>query len=139
MAAVVRITQDSAALKALVASRDGPVGQDLIRRANLVVNRAKQLCPVDKGRLRASITWELVVGGQQWPLVARVGTNVEYARYVHDGTGIYGPRGAPIRPVRAQWLVFTPRGSNSPVFARQVRGVRGRPFLTDALPVALTA
>lgn len=49
-----------------------------------VVNRAKVLCPVDTGRLRDSITWELgTVGGLP---AARIGTNVEYASYVETGT-----------------------------------------------------
>jgi hypothetical protein len=68
--------------------------------------------------------------------VARVGTIVHYARFVHDGTGIYGPKHAPIRPKKSRWLVFTPKGQKSPVFARSVRGMPGTPFLRDALPAA---
>lgn len=50
---------------------------------------AKGLCPVDTGRLRNSITHQ-VVGGEK---AVYVGTNVEYARYVefredvHHATG----------------------------------------------------
>jgi HK97 gp10 family phage protein len=49
-----------------------------------VTNLAKQLCPVDTGRLRNSITWEL--GTIMGLPTARVGTNVEYAPYVELGT-----------------------------------------------------
>lgn len=42
---------------------------------------AKQLCPVDTGNLRASLTYENV-GKYQ----AIVGTNVEYAEFVELGT-----------------------------------------------------
>ena len=43
---------------------------------------AKGLCPVDTGRLRNSIT-HTIDGDEK---VAIIGTNVEYARYVHEGT-----------------------------------------------------
>lgn len=49
-----------------------------------VVNMAKVLCPVDTGRLRDSITWEL--GLTMGLPTARVGTNVEYAPFVELGT-----------------------------------------------------
>lgn len=42
----------------------------------------KQVTPVDTGRLRNSIT-HIVNGGEKY---VAVGTNVEYARYVHQGT-----------------------------------------------------
>ena len=52
-----------------------------IEKAALTLERnAKQKCPVDTGKLRASITTE--VGN----LEAEVGTNVEYAPYVEFGT-----------------------------------------------------
>lgn len=125
---------DGPALAALLRSERGPVAQDLLRRGLRVQNRARQLCPVNTGRLRNSITVELViVGGIP---VVRIGTNVEYARWVHDGTGVYGPLRRPIRPRRAKVLAFTPRGSSQTVFATQVRGTPGRPFLRDALEAA---
>lgn len=43
---------------------------------------AKGMCPVDTGRLRNSITWALDAGGNR----VFVGTNVEYAYSVHEGT-----------------------------------------------------
>jgi HK97 gp10 family phage protein len=43
---------------------------------------AKCLCPVDTGRLRNSITHEVVTGEE----AVYVGTNVEYAPYVELGT-----------------------------------------------------
>lgn len=109
----------------------GPIVRDLERRATAVVNGAKRRCPVNTGRLRASITKEVIIDSNS--PVARVGTNVEYAIFVHNGTGIYGPRGTPIVPRVSRFLVFTPRGSSDKVFARQVRGIRPRPFLKEAL------
>lgn len=43
---------------------------------------AANLCPVDTGRLRNSITHTIDADGK----AAIVGTNVEYALYVHEGT-----------------------------------------------------
>ena len=45
---------------------------------------AKRACPVDTGRLHNSITHE--VDGCGSGIKAIVGTNVEYAQYVEDGT-----------------------------------------------------
>lgn len=54
--------------------------QDIEKAALTLEKNAKQNCPVDTGKLRASITTE--VGN----LEAEVGTNVEYALYVEFGT-----------------------------------------------------
>lgn len=62
--------------------------KDALEESCLLVERdAKIFCPVDQGQLRASITHE--VDGD----TGAVGTNVEYAPYVHQGTGIYASDG----------------------------------------------
>lgn len=62
--------------------------KDALEESCLLVERdAKIFCPVDQGQLRASITHE--VDGD----TGVVGTNVEYAPYVHQGTGIYASDG----------------------------------------------
>ena len=43
---------------------------------------AKELCPVDTGRLRNSITHETAAGEK----AVYIGTNVEYAQFVEGGT-----------------------------------------------------
>lgn len=72
------------ALRELFESPSGEVARDLQRRALQVERAAKQLCPVDTGRLRSSITNEIGQDGEG--LVAVIGTNVEYAPYVELGT-----------------------------------------------------
>lgn len=58
-----------------------------LKKSCLMVERdAKQLCPVDTGRLRSSITNE--IEGE----VGRVGTNVEYAKFVELGTNKMSPQ-----------------------------------------------
>lgn len=63
-----------------------------MENACLIVERqAKQDCPVDQGFLRASITHEVELSTRE--LVGRIGSNLEYAPYVHNGTGIYAVDG----------------------------------------------
>lgn len=50
---------------------------------------AKKECPVDDGTLRADITSAI----DKDKLEAIVGNNVEYAPYVHQGTGIFAKEG----------------------------------------------
>lgn len=96
---------------------------------------ARQYAPVDKGTLRGSITAEVTPEPARRRVRGRVESRLPYAIYQELGTGIYGPRGAPIRPKRARRLVFKPKGSNEFVFARQVRGAPPQRYLTRALAV----
>lgn len=114
---------------------NGIIARDMLRRGYKVEQKAKELCPVDTGRLRASIALERKMRNDV-PIVI-VGTNVNYAMYVHEGTGIYGPKGARITPKNGKYLVFVPKGQKNKVFARSVSGVRPRPFLAHALKAAL--
>jgi HK97 gp10 family phage protein len=79
-----RIVFDQGALHALLESENGEVAKDLLTRALKVERAAKRLCPVDTGRLRASITHEMAEDSRG--LVAVVGSDVEYAAYVELGT-----------------------------------------------------
>ena len=133
MAAKASVRIDQAALRRLLTSQQGPVAAELTRRAIRVQNDAKRRCPVDTGRLRSSVSHELRQSTRG--LLARVGTNVSYALDVHEGTGIYGPRRRPIRPKRAKVLRFKGRGGRI-VYTKQVKGMRPRPFLRDALGAA---
>lgn len=89
---------------------------------------------VDTGRLRDSIK-AVPIMRRNSP-GSRIGTNVKYAILVHNGTGIYGPRGARIKPKTKRYLRFVPKGGNRFVFAKSVKGMRPNPFLVDALAAA---
>lgn len=121
---MARIRLDRADLRRVI--RDASA-RELRTAGRQVVNRAKVLAPVDTGRLRASIEGQL---NRTWTLRPRftVGSNVEYAPYVHDGT-----RPHVIRPRNAQALRFQVGGRV--VYARVVNhpGTRARPFLDRAL------
>lgn len=56
------------------------VSQELERTAHRIERQAKELAPVDTGDLRRSITTD---GGR---LAYEVGTNLEYAEYIEEGT-----------------------------------------------------
>lgn len=101
------------------------------------VNAGKRNCRVDEGKGRASITG--VVTTTPSAVRGRVGSPLDYMLYQHEGTGIYGPRGTPIRPVHRKFLRFEVKsgkaaaGRRPVVFAKQVRGVVGDKFLLRAL------
>ena len=93
---------------------------DFLEKACLMVERdAKILCPVDDGTLRASITHE--VDGKE----GRVGTNVEYAPYVHQGTGIYTAGGR-----KTPWVYSVQSGKYAGV--HYTHGQRANPFFRRA-------
>jgi hypothetical protein len=56
---------------------------------------------------------------------------VEYAKWVHDGTGTYGPKRRRITPKNSRFFVFEGRNMKT----RRVRSIEGQesnPFLTKA-------
>lgn len=85
------VVLNPAAVHEMLNSRRGPVGKDLTKKAIKVTSGAKRRCPVKTGRLRSSIRWDLMEDGKG--LFARVGTEVEYAAAVHNGTR--GRKGQP--------------------------------------------
>lgn len=120
--------------------------KDLYRRGLKVQTRARILLSgggaghpkrVDTGHLRSSIQVQIRQYGAG-KVAIRIGTNVKYARWVHDGTGIYGPRNRLIRPKKAKVLRFSGRryGKTGYIYARHVKGMRGNAFLEDALIAA---
>lgn len=125
-------------LEQLLNSPSGPVAKDLMRRGLKVASAAKQNLNrtprrVNTGALRADIHPEL--GTVNGKIALRVGTGKKYAAWVHDGTGLYGPRHAVIRPKTKKALRWHGK-TGKVVFARYSRGMRPNPFLRDALRAA---
>lgn len=125
-----RLILDPHAVEALLRSENGPIGVDLWRRLYRVTAAAKRRCPRRSGRLGGSIRPSMRRDSRG--LVGVVGTDVEYALFVHEGTGLYGPRKRRIVPVTKRALYW--KGARHPV--RSVRGQRSNPFLRDALKEA---
>lgn len=137
-------------LNFMTQSPQGGVAKDMLKRGARVQTRARRNLGgstgsgprrINTGHLRASISLQLEIK-PAWVTV-RVGTGVSYARYVHDGTGIYGPKRTPIRPVQAKALVFRSKiyGAKKGKFAgkvvvKSVKGMKPNPFLKNALSAA---
>jgi hypothetical protein len=135
---------NTAQINFILHSPAGPAARDLIKRGIRVQNRARRNLGgttgsgprrIDTGLLRASIHTNLLSGGQ-W-LTMRVGSGQYYALWVHDGTGIYGPRARPIKPKTAKYLRFRWKKMGNKVFYfKSVKGMPANPYLKNALPAA---
>lgn len=130
---MARIVLNDITIQRLLRNPLGPVGRDLTRRAINVESAAKLNASgrpgpnVDTGRLRSSITHEIVQGPTG--LVARIGSNVEYARFVEEGSP---PRR--IEPRNKQAL-FWP-GAAHPVAYVDHPGTKPYRYLLPALEAA---
>lgn len=80
---------------------------------------AKDLAPVDTGRLRNSISHEVDEAEE----AAYIGTNVEYAPYVELGTGKYTEGGRP-----TPWVYRDDKGN-----WHMTHGNKAQPFLKPAV------
>lgn len=96
------------------------------RGADAAVQRAKANAPVDSGELRNSIHAESPHSVGNMFYVVNVVADADHALYQELGTRAHGP-------VAAKHLVFKPKGSNTYVFAKWVRGVPPVRYLGRAL------
>lgn len=100
--------------------------QNCMQNACLAVEaQAKENCPAATGELRRSIQSEVEGGGTM--IHGRVGTNTDYAIYVHEGTGIYSSSGAGRSDV--PWTYYSDRLGH---FVK-TSGIKSTPFMADAL------
>jgi HK97 gp10 family phage protein len=128
----VRIDLDEVQLQVLLRSDDGVVGKDAMRRGRKVEAAAKRRVRVRTGRLQRSIKARRDRSDGEAAVI--VEATAKHARFVHEGTGIYGPTGLPIQPKTRSVLKFRVGGVT--IFAPSVRGQQGTHFLRDALPAA---
>ena len=91
-----------------------------------VQNTAKQLCPVDTGQLRNSITVESLPDNDDI-VSERIGTNLEYGVYVEFGTGIQGDPSVP-HTAKEKW---TYKGADGKFYTTS--GQPPQPYLYPAL------
>lgn len=96
--------------------------QGLEAVGQLVENKAKENCPVDDGQLRASITHEI---SEDISSVA-IGSNLEYAPYVHQGTGLFAVEGDGRKQV--PWRYQDAKGQ-----WYSTKGQKPNPFLQKAV------
>jgi HK97 gp10 family phage protein len=111
------------------------IRQGIARSTSILTNAAIEKAPRRYGTLRRSIVstpmeelGRLVLGK-----VIQDETVAHYGKFVEYGTGIYGPKGQPIRPRTAKVLAWkdksAPKGMR---FARSVKGMRPRPYMHPA-------
>jgi hypothetical protein len=139
-----RVSLNPGALRDLLADPNGQVAQIIFQKSNAVALVAKTIAPRGPtGDLRRTI--QATVAIERGVPVGTIGTNKEYAIYVHEGTGIHGPRNELIRPKVAsvlRWPKTNPgkgrrryKGGKTAeyVFSKYSKGQKGVPFLTMAL------
>lgn len=112
----------------------GPLFVDMYRRGRRVQARARQLAPRDTGRLQASIFTMTQRRGRKF--TTYIYSDLHYALFQHEGTGIYGPRGRMIVARPGKVFVFRSKQTGQLVFTTRVRGVKPTKFLERALPAA---
>ena len=108
------------------------IGRDLIENTKncmktaclKVENEAKKRCPVGKGTLRASIT--NTVEAEDKTVKGYVGSNLSYAPYIHQGTGIYALEGNGRKEV--PWVYCDEKGEY-----HSTEGQKPTPFISDAI------
>lgn len=88
----------------------------------LLENEAKERCPVDDGTLKAHITHSKEQNGDTYN--GTVGSNTEYAPYVHEGTGIYAREG---NGRQTPWSYKDVKGKR-----HTMKGQKPKPFLQEA-------
>jgi len=136
------LTGDDALRKRLRAITDGRVLLGQV--ALLSVAEAKKIVPVQTRNLSRTIRVG-TVSETSAQVLAGGTANVGYARYVEEGTGLYGLRKRRIVPRRAKVLAWkaggsrlTGRGKGSGwVFARSVAGRKATPYLVPGVQRAV--
>ncbi len=91
----------------------------------------KMESPVDHGRLQGS--WDIFNDG---PLEKTVASSANYAEYVNDGTGLYGPHKTLIKPTNKKVLKFTPskgKFKGMPIYTPYSRGIKPRKFVEKSM------
>lgn len=91
---------------------------------------AKQRAPIKQGRLRQSILASPVRENGN-VIEGSVGTNVAYAGFMEEGTGIYGPKKRPIRPTTKKALAFKVNGKL--IIRKEVRGSIGFRYMSRSV------
>ena len=87
---------------------------------------SKKNCPAITGNLRASITHK-VVDEEDGEIAGYVGSNLDYAPYVHQGTGIYAIEGNGRKEV--PWSYYDERKGEW----QSTKGIKPTPFIQMAI------
>lgn len=129
---MARVEMHRAAFKAHLAGEGSRGWTDAAERTGVAALQAA--APMETGFLRTRFTAETSVtpDGPRVRFRSNVG-DPPYDLFQEVGTGIYGPKGRPIRPRVAKALRWIDKATGDTVFAKQVRGVRPKRFFRDAM------
>jgi hypothetical protein len=115
-------------LRGLAGEARGRIGEGLEGSLSAVEARARLSAPVRTGRLKDSIAAYLT-GAEKGVLRA----GAPYASFLHEGTGLYGPRGKAYVVTHRRKKALMWKGAAHPVKRVLIRGIRPRDFLRSAL------
>lgn len=96
-----------------------------VKAAEAFVTLCRSNMPRRTGAMAESVQVDSIYESRSG-YTARIVVDSPYARFQNEGTGIYGPDGAPITPKSGNVLVFD--GIGGMVFARSVRGTEPTHF-----------
>ena len=114
------------ALNDFVAIRLPQNCRDAMEQACLLVEAdSKRNCPAVDGTLRQSITHSIEDDDNS--IVGYVGSNLEYAPYIHHGTGIYAVMGNGRKDV--PWIYYDSKKGEYV----STKGIQPTPFIQDAV------
>lgn len=117
-------------------NEDGPISYVLAQRAERVAYVARALTNTlgfGTGRLSASIQRSRVSRDASNRLSVRVGSDLYYALWVEEGTGIYGPHRTRITSRSGRAMRLELYMGTRVVFAKSVAGQQPQHYLANAL------
>jgi hypothetical protein len=135
----VRVSINRANMTWFLTAPSGPIVRAVATYTRRTLNAGRAGAPVDTGAGRAAMHSDVVV--EAGSIRGRV--YLPKHLFFHAlGTGIYGPKGRPIKPVNGKYLVWRAKGGaraggRAPlIFARQVKGVPRNDWMIAALELA---
>jgi hypothetical protein len=132
----VHVTINTGNMLWFLTSPAGPIVRTVTTYTRRTLNAGRAGAPVDTGLGRAAMNSSVSVAAGK--VIGRVFLPT-HLWFQALGTGIYGPRGTPIRPKHGPFLVWEARnggdkpGGRNLIFAREVRGVPRNDWMIDAL------
>ena len=117
-------TNEDAVLQAMSEHLRAAAVEGMTNACFIVEEDSKKDCPLDTGILRQSIT--SLVEEEDGQIVGYVGSNLEYAPYVHQGTGIYAVEGNGRKEVPWHYKDANGRWHST-------KGIKPKPFIFDAM------
>lgn len=131
----VRVDLHHAEIARFLYSPGGQVVRGVKRWTQEVRWLAEARAPKQTGHLAGSSS--VVMNTHPGFIVGTVSFSARHALWVHEGTGIYGHRGRPIRARSGGYMRIPAGRGYRTTYTRTVRGQRPQPFLVSALRLVM--